>query len=62
MTGRVGFSEFTSLLIGTAIDNKKDQSVEKKPFVEPKLEFVEPKLEKHGEFTKISGYFGSFSP
>ena len=33
-----------------------------KPLIEPKLKFVEPKLEKHGEFTKITGFFGTFSP
>ncbi len=44
-----------------AKDSKNEQAVEKKTFVEPKLKFVEPKLEKHGEFTKITGFFGTFS-
>ena len=44
------------------VEKKKEKIEEKKPFVEPKLNFVEPKLEKHGEFTKITGFFGTFSP
>ena len=46
------------------VGSQKEQSAEKKPFVEPKLEFVEPKLQKQGDFTKLtgSGFFGPFSP
>ncbi len=34
----------------------------KRDFAEPKLTFIEPKLTKHGDATKITGFFGSFSP
>ena len=44
------------------VENKKKKAEEREPFVKPKLKFVEPKLENHGEFTKITGFFGTFSP
>ena len=47
----------------TSRERPREQAiVSKQPFVEPKLTFVEPKLVKRGKLTKITGFFGSFSP
>ncbi len=39
-------------------------TLDKKTFIEPKLEFIEPKLTVHGDVTKITqqGFFGVFTP
>ncbi len=39
-------------------------TVDKKTFIEPKLEFIVPKLTVHGDVTKITqqGFFGVFTP
>jgi hypothetical protein len=40
------------------------QSLDKKPWQEPKLVFVEPKLTKHGSLEEITGqsFFSGFTP
>ncbi len=37
-------------------------TLEKRPFTEPKLTFVTPKLVKHGDLVTVTGVFGTFSP
>lgn len=40
----------------------RGQEAGKRPFVRPKLTFVKPKLTCHGEFTQVTGFFGTFNP
>jgi hypothetical protein len=47
-----------------AEESASSQSVNKKPWQEPKLAFVEPKLTKHGTLEEVTGqgFFGGFTP
>jgi hypothetical protein len=44
--------------------SQKQDALEAKPWVEPKLTFIEPKLTRHGELLEVTGQscFGSFIP
>jgi hypothetical protein len=44
------------------LEKEQQGKEEKKIFEEPRLSFIEPKLTKHGDATKITGFFGPFSP